>query len=310
MSIEKILSRKAVSDFLEKNRWQPVDIVTHGVTSDILIVEKNNEKRALKLARDKAKEIVLREHRLLTYLNTTEPESNVPRVGEWLEEIDGFLMEYLFSPPPEVKQSVTWCLELARALRRIHNIKLPEIDGMPDDRPDIHLTVSKRFTDHCAVINKEDEYWKNLPEEYTPALKKVRNYYDAYIGLIPDVERTLTNTKPALTHGDLMGDNIMSRSDGTPVFVDWGEVRISSGLLDLACLLTFYDWPEDTIERFMLEYCGSFEALEKVLPGIHVLRRFYRYLTCVSSLWWLIQPEEDQLDTVGRAFFNRILKKL
>ncbi|MBN2075341.1 MAG: aminoglycoside phosphotransferase family protein [Dehalococcoidales bacterium] len=309
MSIEKILSRKAVSDFLEKNGWQPVDVITHGATSDILIIEKNHEKRALKLARKKAKEIVVREHRLLTYLNATGLESNVPRVGDWLEEIEGFQMEYLFSPTPEVKQSETWCIELAQTLRMIHNVKLPDIDEIPDDRPDIALTVSKRFTDQCAVIHKGNDYWKNLPDEYVPVLEIVRRYYDTYIALIPDVEKGLKNTQPAMTHGDLAGDNIMSRSDGTPVFVDWGEARISSGLLDLACLLTFPGWSEETIDCFLVEYYGP-EALKKALPGVQVLRKFYRYLTCVSSLWWLIQPEEEKLDTVGRAFFEKLLTKL
>jgi fructosamine-3-kinase len=309
MSIEKIFSRKELSDFLEKNSWQPVDIVTHGATSDILIIEKNHEKLALKLAREKAREIVLREHRVLTYLNTTEPESNVPEVSEWLEEIDGFLMEYLLSPTAEMKQPETWCIELSRALRGIHNIKLPEIEGIPDDRPDIHLTVSKRFADHCAVIHRGNEYWKNLPNEYVPVLEMVRSHYGTYIALIPEVEKALANVRPALTHGDLAGDNIMSRSDGIPVFVDWGEVRISSGMLDLACLLTFTDWSEETTERFLVEYYGP-EGQEEVLPGIQVLRRFYRYLTCVSCLWWLIQPEEEKLDTVGRAFFERIITKL
>jgi hypothetical protein len=80
-------------------------------------------------------------------------------------------------------------------------------------------------------------------------------------------------------------------------------------MLDLACLLTFMDWSEETTERFLVEYYGR-EGLEEVLPGIQVLRRFYRYLTCVSCLWWLIQPEEEKLDTVGRAFFERIITKL
>jgi aminoglycoside phosphotransferase (APT) family kinase protein len=309
MSIEDIISRKEVSSFLEKNNWRPVNIITHGATSEILIIEKGSEKYALKLAREKAKEIIVREHRILTHLNTIEPELNVPKVGEWLEEIDGFTMEYLHSPLPEFRQSETWPLELARALRRIHNVKLPEIGGIPDDRPDIHLKVSKRFTDQVDILQKRNEYWKNLADEYVPTLEKVRDYYSEYIALIPDVEKTFMNTRPALTHGDLAGDNIMSRSDGTPVFVDWGEVRVSSGLLDLVCLLTFTDWSEETIERFLIEYYGR-EGLEEVSPGIQVLRRFYCYLTCVNCLWWLIQPEEEKLDTVGRVFFDKVLTRL
>ncbi len=309
MSIERILSRKTVTKFLKKNGWQPVDVITHGATSDILIIEKNHEKRALKLAREKAKDIVVREHRLLLYLNKAGAKANVPGAGEWLEEIDGFQMEYLFSPTPEIKQSETWYIELARALGRIHRIRAPEIDGVPDDRPDIALAVSKKFNDQCSVIHKGDEYWRDLPGEYNPALEKVRDCYGEYIALIPGLERALENARPTLTHGDLAGDNIMSRSDGTPVFVDWGEARISSGLVDLACLLTFSDWPEDKIERFLGEY-SSAESSEDALPGIRMMRRFYRYLTCVNCLWWLIQPEEEKLDTVGRAFFDKVLAKL
>jgi aminoglycoside phosphotransferase (APT) family kinase protein len=309
MSIEDILSRKAISDFLEKNKWQPVEVFTHGATSEILIVEKSNEKYALKLAREKAKEVVVREHRLLTHLNSIEPELNVPRVSEWLEDIDGFLMEYLLSSTPEVRQSESWPVKLARALRRIHRINLPEIDGIPDDRPDIALTVSRRLADRCGIIYNGEDYWKSLPGEYIPALEKVRKHFDTCFALVPDVEIALKRDKPALTHGDLAGDNIMVRSDGAPVFADWGEVRISSGLVDVACLLTYVDWSEEVIERFMTEYYGA-EALEEALPGIQLLRRFYRYYTCVSCLWWLIQPEEERLDTIGRAFFEKVLAKL
>jgi aminoglycoside phosphotransferase (APT) family kinase protein len=309
MAIEDVILRKEVSDFLEKNDWQPVEVFTHGATSEILIVEKSNEKYAFKLAREKAKEVVLREHRIVTYLNSIEPELNVPRVSEWLEEIEGFLMEFLISPTPGVKQSESWTVELARALRGIHNVRLPEIDGIPDDRPDIAMTVSRRLADRCGIIHNGEDYWRRLPEEYIPALEKVRSHYDTYFTLIPDVEKVLANTQPALTHGDLMGDNIMTRFDGTPVFIDWGEVRISSGLLDLACLLTFPGWSEETIDCFLVEYYGP-ETLKKALPGVQVLRKFYRYLTCVSSLWWLMQPEEERLDTVGRAFFEKVLATL
>ena len=309
MSLEDIISRKEVSDFLEKNGWQPFDVITHGATSDVLIIEKTHEKCALKLAREKAREIVVREHRILTYLNATGLESNVPRVGEWLVEIDGFIMEYLLSPALEVRHSENWPVELARALRRIHRVNLPEIDGIPDDRPDIALTVSRRLVDRCSIIHNKEDYWKSLPREYIPALTMVRNHHDTYIVLIPEVEKALTNTQPAITHGDLAGDNIMSRSDGTPVFVDWGEIRISSGLLDLACLLTFTDWSEETIGCFLAEYYRR-ERLEEILPDIRILCRFYRYLTCVNCLWWLIQPEEEKLDTVGRAFFEKVLAKL
>ena len=219
-------------------------------------------------------------------------------------------MEYLLSPTPEIKQSENWPVELARALRRIHGVQIPEIGGIPDDRSDIAHTICERFNDHSTMVLKDDNYWENLPEEYLPALEMVRCHYDSYIAPIPDVEKALANARAVITHGDLAGDNIMSRSDGTPVFIDWGEVRISSGLLDLACLLTFVDWPEETVEYFLGEYFCSPTIPEETLPGIQVLRRFYRYLTCVSSLWWLIQPEEEKLDTVGRAFFEKVLAKL
>ncbi len=310
MSIEELISRKSVSDFLEKNGWQPVEVITHGATSDILVIERDSEKYALKIAREKAKEIVLREHRLLKYLNTIEPEANVPGVEEWLEEISGFMMEYLLYPSSEVRQSETWAMQLARALCTVHGTKVPDIEGIPDDRPDIRLTVTRRLADQCSIVHNGDDYWKSLPEGYRPALEVVRRHYDTYIALMPDIEKALADARPALTHGDLAGDNIMLRPDGTPVFADWGEVRISSGLLDLACLFTFTDWSEEKAERFLAEYCGSREMLEKISPHVRVLRTFYRYLTCVNCLWWLIQPEEEKLDTVGRAFFEKVLAEL
>jgi len=311
MSIEDITSRKSVAAFLERNNWWPVQAVTFGATGYVLVVERDSERRALKVARDKASVSKLStEHRLLRHLNNTQLRPYVPEVGEWLEEVGGFIMECLQYPEREGKRSETWILSLARALRMMHGIEINPINGIPDDRPDISRTVSKRLAEKFGIVLEGDEYWKSLPEEYRSKLEIVRGHYGTYSALIPDAERAIKNARPALTHGDLAGDNIMSKADGTPVFVDWGEARISTGILDIAELLTYVDWSGEETELFLKEYFVSRESFEEALPCIQVLRELYRYLACVGSLWWLTRPGDEGLDAVGRAFFEKVVVTL
>ena len=111
---------------------------------------------------------------------------------------------------------------------------------------------------------------------------------------------------PALTHGDLAGDNIMLKQDGALTFVDWGETRISSPLTDLACLLSYRIGSEDRTQEFLNIYFNSPEALEKNLPCLQVLIRLYRYRSCVQSLLWLNEEGETGLDVIGRAHFEKV----
>jgi thiamine kinase-like enzyme len=311
MSIESIVSRKEVASFLERNNWTPVQAVGFGYTGYVLIIERDSEKYALKIARNEDRVGTLStEFQLLQYLNNTPLKSQVPEVGEWLEEVGGFLMEYLISPAPEEVRGETWLPRLAHALRRMHNTELPDIKGIPDDRPNISRSISKRFTDFFNIVLNGDDYWISLPEAERPKLEIVRQHHQKYSTLIPDVENALINTRPALTHGDLAGDNIMLKPDGTLVFIDWEGARISSPLCDVACVLSYINRSEEEIERFLEEYFGSRKKLEEFLPCIQGLHNLYRYRNCVGSLWWLNERAETGLDAVGMAYFNRVLAEL
>ncbi len=285
--------------------------VEFGYTAEVLIIERDSEKHAMKIARDEERIGTLStEYQLLQYLNTSPLKSQVPEVGEWLEDVCGFLMEYLTYPSPDEVRGETWLPRLARTLRKLHDIELPNIESIPNDLPDIAWSISKRFTDFFNIALNGEDYWEGLPETEKPKLEIVRQYHNKYSALIPGVEDKLKNTRPALTHDDIAGDNIMLKPDGTLVLADWGAARISSPLCDLACGLSYIDRSEEDTERFLVEYFGSREKLEESLPCIQGLRTLYRYRNCVGSLWWLNEDAKTGLDEVGMAYFNRILAEL
>lgn len=311
MSIESLISRKPVIDFLNANNWKPVRAVTFGSMGEVLIIEKNSERMALKIARnEKCIDSVRFEYSVLKYLADTPLKPHVPEVKEWLEGVKGFLMEYLYEKDMKARRSETWILRSAEALRIMHNMEPPAVKGIPDDGPDISRSVRKKYTDFFNRILQGDEYWKELPKEYRPKLEIVRGKYETYSPLIPEAVKLLKKPRPALTHGDLDGGHFMSRPDGTPVFADWGEARISSGLVELSYYLTFVDWDEQEIGLFLEEYFESQEAVKEALPCIRLFMELNRYFTCVGSLWWIMQPEDERLDTVGIAFFEKVLKTL
>ncbi len=130
-----------------------------------------------------------------------------------------------------------------------------------------------------------------------------------YSGLLQQIEELLIDARPALTHGDLAGDNIMLTPDGRLAIADWGTTRISDALMDVAHLLTYAGWSGDEERQFLSTYFGNDPStLEDAMPGIQVLTRLYRYQSCVQSLLWL--NEEEGLDAVGRAHFERMLSAL
>lgn len=311
MSFESIVSRKDVASFLELNNWTPVEVVEFGVSSDVLIIERGVEKRAMKIVRDKKRlDTLVNGYQVIKMLNKTPLKPHVPEVGEWLDDIGGYIMEYLTYPTPQEVRSEVWLLRLARELRKMHKMDLADVKGIPDDRPDIGRSVTQRFAENFNRVWDKDDRWITLPEAERPKLEMVRQYHEKYTTMIPSVENALKNTRAALTHGDLGGDNIMLRPGGTLVFIDWDGARISSSLSDLACVLSYLDRTKEEIGRFLGEYFGSREDMEEALPCIQDLLNLYLYRNCVMSLWWMVEDPENGLDAVGRAYLNRILKEL
>jgi aminoglycoside phosphotransferase (APT) family kinase protein len=53
-----------------------------------------------------------------------------------------------------------------------------------------------------------------------------------------DSLRTISDTLPrSLVHGDMHPGNIVLRSDGLPVIIDWGNVCVAPPMLDLANII-------------------------------------------------------------------------
>jgi thiamine kinase-like enzyme len=302
---------KNIANFLNRNGWHLVEQIDLGTTADIFIVEKDHQRQALKIRRDGATDSgTLRvEHQVLQYLNTTAMQQYVPGVGEWLEELDGFLMAYLRYPTQAEREATTWIPGLARALQALHSVSPPTIEGIGDDCPEIGKAISNRFLNMFHVVKKENSFWIGLPREDQSNLETVRAHHESCCGLLQQIEELLIDTRPALTHGDLAGDNIMLTPDGRLAIADWGTARISSALADVAHLLTYAGWSRDEERQFLSTYFGDDPStLGDAMPCIQVLTRLYRYHSCVQSLLWL--NEREGLDAVGKAHFERLLSAL
>jgi aminoglycoside phosphotransferase (APT) family kinase protein len=306
-------SRSVVADFLNRKAWHLVQYIDLGTTAHIFVVEKGGKRHVLKIRRDgNSDTCALRaEHQVLQYLNATVMQQYVPRVGEWLQELDGFLMEYLRYPTRAERDAKTWRPSLAQALQALHSISLPAINGIANDHPEIGTAIGNRFRSMFQIVRKEDSFWTRLPGKDKSKLECVRVHYETYMGLLLQIEDTLAHTKPALTHGDLAGDNIMLTQDGRLAIADWGAARISSALTDVAHLLTYTNWSGDEEHQFLSMYFSDdLASLAEALPCLQILSRLYRYHSCVQSLLWLNEMGKVGLDAVGRAHFERMLGTL
>lgn len=234
----------------------------------------------------------------------------VPRVGEWLSELEGFLMDCLRYPTLAEREEAVWVPDLARALQTLHSVALLPIQGLADDRPNVGAAISRRFRDLFEVVLRTDGYWDGLPSEDEPKLERVRACYDTYVDLLSQIADSLACARVALTHGDLAGDNIMLTQDGRLTIVDWGSARISAALTDVASLSVYSNWSQDDTRQFCEVYLsGASRSDEEALYGLEVLSRLHRYRSCVQSLLWL-NDEREGLDAIGRAFFERQLSAL
>lgn len=311
--VETSDSQRAVADYLSRRGWRLAQSIDLGTSAHILVVEDGNERHALKIQRDQSSDVrALRtEYQVLQYLSRTAMRQYVPGVGAWLPELGGFLMEVLRYPTPAERDAQAWAPDLAHALQTLHRLTLPAVTGLADDRPDISAAVSRRFRHMFELVQKGAGYWARLPGADKARLGAVRAHYATYVGLLPQMEGLLAGARPALTHGDLAGDNLMLTQEGRLALVDWGAARISAAWTDVAHLLTYANWSPDQEHRFLRAYFGDdAAALEGAWPCIQALCRLYRYHSCVLSLVWLNGAGEGGLDAVGRAHFERMLRAL
>jgi thiamine kinase-like enzyme len=188
----------------------------------------------------------------------------------------------------------------------LHSVDLAPLEGIEDDRPFIGAAIGGRLREAFEIVVKDDSFWAGLGPQDRGGLELVRARYGTYVELLPLLEATLKGVPGALTHGDLAGDNIMVRPDGSLALTDWGAARISAGLTDVARLLVYAGWEKDNASRFLRAYFG----LRDVPPVVETLRRVYRYNSCVWSLRALNDYGDEGLDAVGRAYFERQLEAL
>lgn len=311
--VENMSSRKVVTDFLKRESWHLVQYIDVGMTAHIFVVEKDNERYALKTRRgeDYDAPALLAEYRVLHYLNSTSMRPYVPGVGEWLPELDGFLMEYLRYPTRAERKVAAWMPNLARALQTLHGVTLPSIQGIADYRPNVGTAISRRFGDLFKIVLRADGFWAHLPREDESKLERVRAFYTTYIGLLSQIADILTHAQVAFTHGDLAGDNIMLTQDGRLAIADWGAARISAALTDVASLSIYTNWSGDERRQFYRIYLNDSSGdHEEALQCLEVLSRLYRYRSCVQSLLWLNEQGEEGLDAIGMTHFERQLSAL
>lgn len=248
------------------------------------------------------------EYQLLQYLNRTAMRQYVPSAYEWLEEVNGFLMEYLHYPIQQSRTRLDTIRRLASILKTLHAVELPVTEGIGDDRTDITSAIVQRFRNVFNVVQEGYSFWAKMPTEDLPKLEIVRRHYETYYNLLETYQGTTSNIRVALTHGDLAGDNIMLTDDERLVLVDWGEARISSPLTDIAYLYTYSAWSPEEIRLFIQFYFNdNLVEVESELSAIQILSKLFRYRSCIQALLWLKEQGSDGLDIIGREHFERQL---
>jgi aminoglycoside phosphotransferase (APT) family kinase protein len=278
--------REAVATFLRRESWHLVESIDLGTTAHVLIVEREGERYALKTRRDEHSHatVLHTEYRVLRYLGGTSARRYVPRVGSWLPELGGFLMERLRYPTAAEEEREGWMPSLARALQTLHGVDPPTIEGLEDDRPDLGGAVSRRFRELFELVLRTEDSWAGLSEEDGRKLERVRAHYEAYAAHLPTLEHGLAHAGAALTHGDLAGDNVMLTQDGRLAIADWGSARITAPLLDVASLATYKHWSPAERRRFYELYLGDASARrQEAVQCLETLCRIYRYRSCVQS---------------------------
>ena len=275
--------RKTFS-FLKENSYKMLSHIDMGEISHVFIIEKKRIKYALKVAKEEhaqANSLQL-EYKIMTYLNANGMSHCLPTIEGWIKEVNGFLMEYV-EYPRRSNRSILY--SLADAIRTLHGVNIPEFKGIKDHRslPGTTLIGDLRETFKSVISNSRD--WKSLALDDKSKFETVRSKYEYYNRLLGFIEPLLNDTTCSLTHGDLAGDNIMVKKNGSLALIDWHGAAISIGLADIAYLSTYSQWDTNTVEQFLKVYFNEeSNRVKKALPTIAKLMELYRYHSCIWSL--------------------------
>lgn len=121
--------------FFETHGWTLVDSIDLGTTAYVHGVEIDETRYAFKTCGHPSAAQQLRvEYELLQHLRASPMVDYVPATHGWIPELNGFLMDYLWYPTSAELELLEWMTQVATALRTLHQVALPAIDGFPDDR--------------------------------------------------------------------------------------------------------------------------------------------------------------------------------
>ena len=335
---------KKATHYFSANSYEIVETLDLGTSSHIFILQKDNQQIIGKVPRIPDKMNLRPEYQLLEYLHNSHLKGHVPTPIKWVPELGGFLMEYreLRYPTQMEREDRRYVAELARLVRELHKLDIPDIPGLPDDRPEAGRAVIRRFEEDFRSLQRENAHWKRLSTADRRRLEKVREVSHVYAQLAENLGGTgvygaWEGLESTLIHGDLAGDNIMlTRQVGldptsfmaqdrpartaihtgggveeTLILLDWGSARIGSALADVANLLVYQEWSPACVQCFMEIYYQDDRAMiEKTRSILEVLLRLVRYRACLLSLEWLETEGETGLDNFGRDFFERQVQLL
>lgn len=248
---------KTALSLFQARGWMLVDTVDLGTTACVYVVEIDNTWYALKTCRHLSAARQLRvEYELIQHLRASPMADYVPHTHGWIPELHGFLMEYLRFPTSVELESSVWITQIASALRALHQVVLPAIDGLPDNREPqgVTHTFGQRLLGLYNLALCGTGYWCGLSESDIPLLHLIQENYQVYAKLISELPYYLDECSAGITHGDLAGDNLMVNSYGRLVLADWGSARISCPLEDVASVWVYAGWRESEKDLFWNTY--------------------------------------------------------
>ncbi|HEY6484687.1 MAG TPA: choline/ethanolamine kinase family protein [Steroidobacteraceae bacterium] len=120
---------------------------------------------------------------------------------------------------------------LGSTLRQLHRLPAPAVGRFE------LLAVLRRYVQRIAPVATED---------LTLCLGKAQRAWEV---------SGANGRAPAILHHDLHASNIIDESEATPVLIDWECAAVSDPLLDVACILSYYESARPH-SRLLLQHSG------------------------------------------------------
>lgn len=301
------INQKDLISYLKSEGYSVTKTCEIGLTSFVFEVSRNGRRFAVKSTNADRKDdrILHNEYELLIQLSKTAIRPYIPQVYSWLPEIESYVME-LLEYPNSLSDS-SYVKGLANVLTTIHTFDFSQLVkwGFSSQNPEenLHEIICKPLKTLDRLFGIRAMLDDSIAEHVSTLYDK-RSHYQPMVKQAKLLSKCL---KPSLIHGDLSGDNLMIRNDGTPVLVDWTNTRIGFSILDIANLLICSEWEQHNIDLFFTYYkSGWTENEEKSLP-LKLFCDIFLYRACVNSVELITKSD---LDEIGLAFYKRQYTKL